>query len=140
MTEYKAPEIDWPEFDIDEELFDEPMTFEDYAMQSMDKCFYPDAVIYPAFGLLSEAGEIADKLKKHFRDGEIDTVACEDGVAELPAQLRMDLAHEIGDVLFYCCALASDIGYDLEEIAQLNIEKLESRQLRGKLSGSGDYR
>ena len=127
---------------LDEEDFilDEPMTFEDYAMQVMDKCFYPDSVIYPAFGLLSEAGEIADKLKKHFRDGPYDHVACEDGVAELPAEFRMGLAHEIGDVLFYCCALASDIGYDLEEIAQLNIEKLESRQLRGKLSGSGDYR
>ncbi len=130
-------DLDFLDEDFD---FDEPMTFEDYAMQAMDKCFYPDSVIYPAFGLLSEAGEIADKLKKYFRDGEIDQVACEDGVVELPAELRMGLAHEIGDVIFYCCALASDIGYDFEEIAQLNLEKLESRQLRGKLSGSGDYR
>ena len=119
---------------------EEPMTFDEYAADAMEYCFYPDSVIYPAFGMLSEAGEIADKLKKHFRDGAVETVSCEDGVDELPAELRLGLAHEIGDVLFYCCALASDIGYDLEEIAQLNLEKLESRQLRGKLTGSGDYR
>jgi len=129
------------DFEYDEDFWtDEAMTFDDYAMQAMDKCFYPDSVIYPAFGLVSEAGEIADKLKKFYRDSDIDHVSCKDGVRELPAELRLDLAHEIGDVIFYCCALAGDIGYDFEEIAQLNLEKLESRQLRGKLKGSGDYR
>ena len=43
-------DLDFLDEDFD---YDEPMTFEDYAMQVMDKCFYPDAVIYPAFGLPS---------------------------------------------------------------------------------------
>jgi hypothetical protein len=37
-------------------------------------------------------------------------------------------------------ALASDIGYSLEDIAQINMEKLKSRQERNKIEGEGDNR
>jgi len=124
-------ELDWPE---------ESMTLEDYQVQAMEFAFYPDTVLYPALGLCSEAGEVADKIKKHFRDGEVDTVSCEDALMELPLNLRIDLAKELGDVLFYVTALATDIGYDLEEIASINIGKLQDRKDRNVLTGSGDYR
>ena len=52
----------------------------------------------------------------------------------------MSIARELGDVLWYVTAIASDIGYDLEEVAMLNLEKLQDRQSRDVLTGSGDYR
>ena len=132
---------EWLELDQQLDLFEiDDLTLEDYQMNAMQFAFYPDTVLYPALGLCSEAGEVADKLKKYFRDGEVDTVSCVDGQMDLPLELRRNIALELGDVLFYVTALATDIGYDLEEIATMNLEKLEDRQLRGKLTGSGDYR
>ena len=116
------------------------LSMDEYQECAMEHCFYPDAVIYPTLGLVSEAGEVADKLKKHFRDGDVEEVACEDGEDELPVELRMTLAHELGDCLFYITAIANDIGYSLEEVAELNLTKLADRSQRGKLTGSGDYR
>jgi NTP pyrophosphatase (non-canonical NTP hydrolase) len=53
---------------------------------------------------------------------------------------KVDLALELGDVLWYVTNLAKEIGYNLEDIMIMNIDKLESRKARGKLHGSGDHR
>jgi MazG nucleotide pyrophosphohydrolase domain len=50
------------------------------------------------------------------------------------------MAKELGDVLWYVAQLASELGLDLDEIAQVNLDKLLSRQRGGVLSGSGDER
>jgi NTP pyrophosphatase (non-canonical NTP hydrolase) len=50
------------------------------------------------------------------------------------------MSKELGDVLWYVAQLASELGLDLDEIAQVNLDKLLSRQRRGVLSGSGDDR
>jgi len=42
--------------------------------------------------------------------------------------------------MWYVAVLANDIGYNLDEIADINIEKLTSRQDRNKIQGSGDNR
>jgi NTP pyrophosphatase (non-canonical NTP hydrolase) len=117
----------------------QPMTLEDYAAQAMDKAIYPDALIYPMLGLSGEVGELSEKLKRFFRDNDYE-VSMEDPVVEMPASLRLDMAHELGDVLWYLTAIASDLGYELEEIAGLNLEKLDSRKRRNKIRGNGDYR
>ena len=123
-------EIDWQE---------EPMTFDEYQADAMETAIYPDELIYPVLGLVGEAGEVAEKVKKYYRDNSY-SVNCEDAVAEIPAEVRMGIARELGDVLWYITAIASDIGYSLEEVAQLNVEKLEDRFDRDVLTGSGDYR
>jgi NTP pyrophosphatase (non-canonical NTP hydrolase) len=50
------------------------------------------------------------------------------------------MGKELGDVLWYVAQVATELGLDLDAIAEGNIEKLLSRQRRGVLSGSGDNR
>jgi len=51
-----------------------------------------------------------------------------------------ELASEIGDVLWYCAALATDLNLTLGMIAGQNEAKLSRRKEQGTLSGSGDKR
>jgi NTP pyrophosphatase (non-canonical NTP hydrolase) len=85
---------------------------------------------YPALGLAGEAGEVAEHAKKAIRD--------DGGV--LSDERRTAMSKELGDVLWYVAQLASELGLELDEVAQANLEKLLSRQRRGVLSGSGDER
>lgn len=83
------------------------------------------AIIYPALGLASEAGEVAGKIKKSLRDG---------------VNTYNDIADELGDVLWYVAVLADDLGIDLSKIADRNIQKLTDRKNRDVIAGSGDNR
>ena len=104
-----------------------------YQKKATETAIYPDShkIVYPALGLAGEAGEVANKVKKFVRDG-YDVEGFE--------QKKIELASEIGDVLWYCAVLANDLGYTLQHIAQGNIHKLADRAKRGKISGDGDNR
>ena len=91
---------------------------------------YGDSIIYPALGLGNEAGEVQGKIKKVLRDSN----------GNFDEENKKKIADECGDVLWYLAALASDLGYTLEEIAQMNMEKLLGRRERGTIQGSGDNR
>lgn len=104
-----------------------------YQQLSRATARYPDAgqnPIYPTLGLCGEAGEVADKVKKVLRD--------RGGVFD--EEVREGLRAELGDVLWYVAQLATELGFDLEEVAQANLDKLASRAARGVLGGSGDRR
>jgi NTP pyrophosphatase (non-canonical NTP hydrolase) len=85
---------------------------------------------YPALGLAGEAGEVAEHAKKAIRDD----------AGQVSDERRGAMAKELGDVLWYVSQIATELGLELEEIAETNLEKLLSRQRRGVLSGSGDER
>lgn len=107
---------------------DPELTFDEYNEFVLSMKVFPEkyAIVYPALGMIGEAGEVSEKVKKWLRgDKELD---------------KADLAKEIGDVLWYCAALADDLGYTLQQVAFMNIEKLESRRDRGVVKGSGDNR
>ena len=106
--------------------------FNSYQRNASSTAIYPDQhkIIYPALGLAGEAGEVANKVKKLIRDGE-DT---------MPHDWKEQLASEIGDVLWYCAALASDLDMSLSVIAKQNKDKLEARLKKGTIQGSGDKR
>jgi NTP pyrophosphatase (non-canonical NTP hydrolase) len=50
------------------------------------------------------------------------------------------LRDELGDVLWYLSALATELDTNLSSVADKNIQKLFSRKERGVLKGSGDNR
>jgi len=109
------------------------MDLNQYQNSALRTAIYPNQgqnFSYPALGLMGEAGEVADKLKKVIRDN--------DGVLTDP--VRDAVAKELGDVLWYLAVLANELDYDLNTIAEDNLLKLLSRQERGVLSGSGDNR
>ncbi len=108
------------------------MTLNEYQQAALETANYPQEynIIYPALGMNGEAGEVADKVKKVIRDNNM----------EFTDDRKREIAKEIGDVLWYCAALAHDIGYTLEEIGEMNNAKLRSRKARGVISGSGDNR
>jgi NTP pyrophosphatase (non-canonical NTP hydrolase) len=112
--------------------YDPRIELSEYQRLSRRTAAYPrDAwLAYPALGLAGEAGEVAEHAKKALRD---------DGGVVSPERRRA-LAKELGDVLWYVAQIASELGLELEEIANANLEKLLSRQRRGALSGSGDER
>lgn len=108
------------------------MTLNEYQQKALEIETYPPEykIIYPTLGLTGEAGECSDKVKKVIRDNN----------GEFTLEKKVEIAKEIGDVLWFCAALANDIGFDLETIGQMNYDKLCSRQKRGMLHGSGDNR
>ncbi|MCD6728117.1 MAG: nucleoside triphosphate pyrophosphohydrolase family protein [Solirubrobacteraceae bacterium] len=108
-------------------------TLADYQLRSRATAVYPGAgenLLYPTLGLCGEAGEVAEKVKKMVRD--------DGGV--LSDERRAALAGELGDVLWYAAQVATEAGLDLGAVAEANLEKLRSRQDRGRLHGSGDGR
>ena len=127
------------------------MTFDEYQEFAASTAIYPRsaAIFYPALGLPGEVGEVAEKVvelhtlqmaahagkaanqvKKIIRDDE----------GEIADTRKRAIAKEIGGVLWYCAALATDLGFNLGDIAQENADILASRATRGTLKGDGDDR
>jgi NTP pyrophosphatase (non-canonical NTP hydrolase) len=109
------------------------MDFNDYQTKSRKTAKYPvigHAVIYPTLGLANEAGEVAGKIKKVFRD--------KGGV--IGETEREALMSELGDVLWYLAQTCTELELSMDEVAEHNIEKLYSRLERGKIGGEGDAR
>jgi len=108
------------------------MTLNEYQEGARSTAIYPASrqIIYPTLGLTGEAGEVADKVKKVIRDNN----------DEFTDERKHQIALELGDVLWYAASLAHDLGYTLDEVAQMNLDKLASRMKRDKIHGSGDER
>ena len=103
------------------------MSLNEYQRKARSTAIYPAscAILYPTLGMVGEAGEVANKVKKILRDNKFD---------------RDDIAKELGDVLWYMSAVCSDLNINMSDVAQANIDKLNSRLTRGVLGGSGDER
>lgn len=109
------------------------MTFDEYAIEARRTAKYPAEVryAYVALGLVGEAGEIANKVKKIYRDFDGSLVR---------SGYKGALMDEIGDVLWYVSVLCDEIGVEFKDVAARNLAKLADRTARGVLRGSGDNR
>lgn len=87
-------------------------------------------IVYPTIGPVNEAGEVAGKIKKIFRDQN----------GQITEKDRQSLKSELGDVLWYLTQICTELGLTLEEVAETNITKFPSKRERGKIGGDGDNR
>ncbi len=109
------------------------MDFKEYQEKSRKTAGYPaigHPLIYPTLGLVNEAGEVAGKIKKVFRDKS----------GQINEDTRRALGAELGDVLWYLAQICTELGLSLEEVAEANITKLYDRLDRGVIRGDGDNR
>jgi len=114
------------------EKTESPFTFEEFDREAQRTIIFPDyaKLYYPALGLCGEAGEVAEKVKKLFRDYN----------GTLTDDYRSAIVQEVGDVLWYVSAMCRDLGVPMEAPAKACIAKLKSRAERGTLKGNGDER
>ena len=110
------------------------MDFNEYQGEAVKTAIYHKKkippIVYCGLKLAGEAGEVSEKIGKLYRDAD----------GELTHEFEVDLAKELGDVLWYLANLSELIGMELEWVAEMNIKKLKSRAERGVIKGSGDNR
>ncbi len=109
------------------------MNFDSYQIEARKTAIYPDKnnnFIYPTLGLVGEAGEVAEKIKKIIRD--------KNGI--LDNETKIALKKELGDVLWYISNLCDELNFSFDDVAITNIQKLNLRASKGKITGSGDDR
>ncbi|GAC1644170.1 MAG: nucleoside triphosphate pyrophosphohydrolase family protein [Acidobacteriaceae bacterium] len=112
-------------------------TFREYSDAVWSFASYPargDNLIYPALGLSGESGEVAEKIKKLWRN-EGQT-----GASGLSEQKKQELVKELGDVLWYVNAMCRELGVELEQVAAVNAAKLSDRAARNVIKSEGDER
>ena len=87
-------------------------------------------LLYLSNTINEEAGEIAGKAKRIIRD--------EAGV--ITEQKAISMVEELGDLLYYMAQMAQVLGYTMQEVMDINVNKLLDRKVRGVIKGSGDNR
>ncbi len=104
----------------------------DYQKWTRTTAIYPQKIglYYVTMGLVGEAGEIANIVKKVIRDKK----------GKLDLEIRKKLKKEISDFLWYSARLCDELGLNLTKVLEYNMVKLESRKQRNKIKGSGDER
>ena len=112
------------------------MEINEYQQKAIDAAFFfeksgkIEALAYLGIALPGETGEVCEKIKKLYRDND----------GELTPEIAESIAKELGDVLWYVSVMARILGYDMSQVADLNLKKLADRTAKGTLHGSGDNR
>jgi len=109
------------------------MTFREYQLKAKASARFPEKennYIYASLALCGEAGEVADKIKKIWREKNKQVSAAD----------RAEIKKELGDVLWYLSQLAEELEINFDDVAQANLDKINSRLERNVLFGQGDNR
>lgn len=134
---------------IKQNLGFETLTLNEYQRMAATTADYPDEYkkLYPLLGVIGEAGEYAEKIltsicmllngsqiqekiKKILRDYE----------GNFDQDTTLLIIKELGDQLWYISKAAGDLGYSLNEVANINLDKLFDRKDRDMIHGAGDER
>jgi NTP pyrophosphatase (non-canonical NTP hydrolase) len=103
------------------------MTLNEYQERAMSFRLPTARTEYVVLNLASEVGELFGHFAKAIRDGT-------------PANYDELLKKELGDILWSVAGIAEDMDWSLDDVAQANVGKLQSRKDRGVIQGSGDNR
>lgn len=98
--------------------------YDDYMRKLSDSYSISDKQLV-TFGMLEEAGEVAGKLKRKYREGDFD---------------KQEIAKKLGDVLGYLTCIYNELVISLEDVVKMNVNKLSERERKNKLLGAGDNR
>jgi NTP pyrophosphatase (non-canonical NTP hydrolase) len=94
-----------------------PNEYQKEALRTANGLSERDLLANGVMGLCGESGECIDLVKKHlFQGHELD---------------KAHMAKELGDVAWYLAISAHAIGYDLETVFQMNVDKLRQRYPNG---------
>lgn len=128
------------------------MELNEYQKRAMTTCLpSSNNFSYMFLNLVGEVGELASKIAKHIRKDKASIESNElvpfKPVDEYVTHNKMitkdeydELEKEAGDILWQLSGLCTVMGWDLEDVAQQNLDKLHSRQDRGVIDGVGDNR
>lgn len=111
------------------------MQFDEYQQTSLGTWNPPPRdhimdIMYLTLGVVGEAGEVAEKVKKILRN--------DDG--NFSKEKLEELKKEIGDVIWYLSTLSYELGFSFNDVAQTNINKLADRISRNVINSEGDNR
>lgn len=127
------------------------MEMNEYQKMAMGTCMETsNNWSYMFLNLVGEVGEFASKVAKAIRKEKIsvgwsekDSEANENNL--IPTcnffqwkEMEEELKKEAGDILWQLSGVCSVMGWSLEEIAQMNLDKLAARKAAGTIDGNGD--
>jgi NTP pyrophosphatase (non-canonical NTP hydrolase) len=125
------------------------LTLNEYQKKAMETCMPScENFSYMMLNLVGEVGEFASKVAKMIRKGSVEIDTMDDKTSDLfpmvslPQWVYMqdELKKEAGDILWQLSGLCHIMGWNLEDVAQMNLDKLASRRERGVIDGEGDNR
>lgn len=127
-----------------------PMNLNDYQKKAMLTCMpSSENFAYMMLNLVGEVGEFASKVAKQIRKGNI-SIGCNlissikrgNDISfhsdENKKVITNELMLEAGDILWQLSGLCTVMGWNLDDIAMLNLEKLKARKQAGTIDGNGD--
>ena len=109
------------------------MNFAEYQKQASKFAVY-ESHYYPFFGIAEEVGEFVGLSAKLERGDDINK-----RFGSI-AGLREAFMKEAGDILWQLSQCLKEMNISLQEVAEMNLKKLEDRQQRGVLKGAGSDR
>lgn len=120
------------------------MELKTYQEKAMTTCMpSSENFAYMFLNLVGEVGELASKVAKQIRKGnevlnDNDLCATTNNDFQSYTAFKKELKKEAGDVLWQLSGLCSIMGWSLEEVAQMNLDKLAARKAVGTIDGNGD--
>lgn len=131
------------------------MELNEYQRRAMTTCMpSSENFSYMLLNLVGEVGEFASKIAKGIRKGHC-SIGLEPKIAEEYDTTDETIANELwqfygiderteelkkeaGDILWQLSGLCSVMGWSLNDIAQMNLDKLAARKAVGTIDGDGD--
>lgn len=120
------------------------MELREYQQRAMTTCTESsNNFSYMMLNLVGEVGEFASKIAKEVRKDRMQVNKSKLHMTEgnyMKVEFDEELKKEAGDILWQLSGLCSVMGWSLEDIAQMNLDKLASRKERNVIVGDGDNR
>lgn len=126
------------------------MELNDYQKKAMTTCMpSSENFSYMFLNLVGEVWEFASKVAKAIRKEQMQI----GGMVDMGTSSKNDLVFnkfstcieqaeelkkEAGDILWQLSGLCTIMGWSLEDVAQMNLDKLAARKAAGTIDGNGD--